>query len=58
MGLSFPLPFMIFFHYCHIHPVDTHVNVIRVLLGVCFEYAIPGKLGFGRDSFCLYPKKA
>ena len=36
-GLRFPLPPLVpqFFHFTRLHPIHTHVNIIRVLLGVC-----------------------
>ena len=36
-GLRFPLATLVhqFFRYTRLHPVHTHVNIFRVLLGVC-----------------------
>ena len=36
-GLRFPLPPLMhqFFYFTHLHSIHTHVNIIRVLLGVC-----------------------
>ena len=36
-GLRFPLPLLMhqFFYHTHLHPIHTHVNIIRVLLRVC-----------------------
>ena len=36
-GLRFPFPPLVhqFFHFTRLHPIHTHVNMIRVLLGVC-----------------------
>ena len=36
-GLRFPLSSLVhqFFYFTRLHPVHTHVNIIRVLLGVC-----------------------
>ena len=36
-GLRFPLPPLVhqIFHFTRLHLINTHVNIIRVLLGVC-----------------------
>ena len=36
-GLRFPLPSLVhqFFHFTCLHLIHTHVNIMRVLLGVC-----------------------
>ena len=58
-GLRFPLPPLVhqFFYFTHLHPIHTHVSIIRVLLmGMRIESSIQCALRFGGGPLCVYHK--
>ena len=58
-GLRFPLPPLVhqFFHFTQLYPIHTHVNIIRVLMGVrVLNRKYETRFRFGGGPLCILPK--